>query len=189
MANQTTVTLASGVPNAPSGTVSSLDGAAGWLNGQANTGAGLTWRNLFETTDFSTSHAGGNMQTGDYVLSTSTVIANGTDLDRYMDISLRVSIASSTIAAGANFSFWIYDLLDDGTTYGDGQHTAGTADTKAPGFSPVATIGFYAAASQTTLTGSARGIIIPPGSFKMLMLNNCGFTITGGNICKYRTYR
>ena len=157
-----------------------------WIAGN---GAGLTWTTAFNTTDFTTSHAGGLMQTADVVLSSVADIANGTNLDQFADISLRLSIASSTIAASANFAFWIYALLDDGTTYGDGQQTSGTATAKTPAFPPCAIMPLFAAVTQTSLVGFAQGIIIPPGSFRFAIQNNSGFTLTNTTtVCKYRTY-
>jgi hypothetical protein len=48
-----------------------------------------------------------------------------------------------------------------------------------------------AAASQTALIGNNFGnpIIIPPGSFRLAMQNNSGFSLTAGTqTVKYRTY-
>jgi hypothetical protein len=126
---------------------------------------------------------------GQTVLSTIADIANGTALDQFADISVRLSIASSTIAAGACLSFWLYELLDDGTSYGDGKLTAGTAAALTPAFAPCAAVALYAAASQTSLVGYAQGIVLPPGSFRFAMQNNSGFTLTSSvTVCKYRTY-
>ena len=155
----------------------------------AGRGAGLTWANAFNTTDFTTSNAGGLLASGQSVLSTVADIANGTNLDMFADISVRLSIASSTIAAGACLPFWIYELLDDGTTYGDGKLTAGTAAAITPAVSPCCIVPLYAAASQTSLVGFAQGIVIPPGSFRFAMQNASGFTLTSSvTACKYRTY-
>ena len=151
-----------------------------WVAGNS---PGLTWTAAFNGTDFT----GAQPTNGQSLLSTVT-IANGLNLDQFMDISVQQSIASSTIAAGANFAFWICPLLADGSTY-FAPLTAGTAATLTPPWSPCATIPIYAAATQTTLTGAAIGIIIPPGSFKLITQNNCGFTLTSGTqTWDYRTY-
>jgi hypothetical protein len=116
-------------------------------------------------------------------------IANGTALDQFMDVSVRCLIASSTIAAGANLALWIYDLLDDGATYGDGQFVAGTQKVATPTFPPCGVIPLVAAISQTNLIGYANAIIIPPGSFRLAIQNNSGFALTAGTqTVKYRTY-
>jgi hypothetical protein len=80
-------------------------------------------------------------------------------------------------------------LNQDGSTYGDGQFTNGTAAAKTPTFSPCAVMPLVAAASQTALIGFAQQIIIPPGSFRLAIQNNSGFTLTAGTqTVKYRTY-
>jgi len=157
-----------------------------WVTGR---GAGLTWSNAFNTVDFTTSDGGGLLQNSHTVLSTIADIANGTALDMFADISMRLTIASSIIAAGACMSFWIYQLLDDGTTYGDGKLTAGTAAALTPAFAPCAAVPLFAASSQTALVGYAQGIVIPPGSFRFAIQNNSGFTLTSNvTVIKYRTY-
>lgn len=151
-----------------------------WIAGN---GQGLTWGTLINSADMA------SMTNGQSVLSSIADIANGSSLDQLMDISAICAISSSTIAAGANLAFWLYALQEDGSTYGDGQLTAGTAASKAPAFAPCATMPLVAAASQATLVGFSQGIIIPPGSFRVAMQNNSGFTFTSGaQTVKYRTY-
>jgi len=144
----------------------------------AGNGAGLTWTALFGS-EVST------LANTDSVLS-SIDIANGAALDQFMDVSLEATIASSTIAAGANFALWLMALMEDGTTYGDNSVTT-TPAAVTPGLFPVATIPLLAKASTTALYGFAQGIILPPGSFAMALQNNCGFTLTACTV-KYRTY-
>lgn len=149
----------------------------------AGNGAGLTWTTGINTADMA------SMTNGQTVLSSVSDITNGTALDQFMDISARCVISSSTVAAGANFALWLYALLDDGSTYGDGQLTAGTAASKTPTFPPVGVVPLLAAASQTTLVGFVQGIILPPGSFRLAIQNNSGFSLTAGTqTVKYRTY-
>ena len=147
----------------------------------AGAGAGLTWTSAFTTET-------GTMATANSVLS-NTTIANQTALDQYADISVRLSIASSTVAAGANFALWIATLLDDGTTYGDGQLTAGTPAAITIPWAPCAVIPLFAAATQTNLRGSFQGIILPPESFKFIIQNNSGFALTATvQSIMYKTY-
>jgi hypothetical protein len=149
----------------------------------AGLGVGLTWTAVFNATDFT----GAQPTNGQSLLSTVTV-ANGTALDIFMDLSVRQSIASSTIAAGANFAFWLSALLGDGATYFP-PLTAGTAASLTPPWPPCAVVPLYAAAAQTTLVGYVPGILIPPGSFKLIMQNNSGFTFTSTvQEWRYRTY-
>jgi hypothetical protein len=149
----------------------------------AGNGAGLTWSTAINSADMA------SMTNGQSVLSSVSDITNGTNFDMFMDISVRLAIASSTIAAGATIPLWIYELLDDGATYGDGQLTAGAAAAKTPTFAPCAIIPLVAAAAQTTLVGFTNQIMIPPGSFRLALQNNSGFALSSGTqTVKYRTY-
>jgi hypothetical protein len=152
----------------------------------AGNGQGLTWGLLFAVTDYE------SLANGSCVRSTIADIANGSNLDMYMDISYLLSIASNTITSGANFSFWIYLLNQDGSTYGDNQlPTAGTAAAITPAFAPVASMGIPAVATTTNMYGYATGILLPPGSFRMAIQNNSGFTLNaaaGSMAIQYRTY-
>jgi hypothetical protein len=149
----------------------------------AGNGAGLTWTTGINSSDLV------SIANGKTVLSTVADIANGTNLDQFMDVSVRCAIASSTIVAGANLALWLYALLDDGATYGDGQLTAGTQAAITPTFAPCGAMPLVAAASQTALVGFVQGIILPPGSFRLALQNNSGFALTSGTqTVKYRTY-
>jgi hypothetical protein len=151
----------------------------------AGLGQGLTWGTLINSADMTA----GPLATANTVLSSVADIANGSALDQFMDISVSLVISSNTIAAGANLAFWIYALNQDGTTYGDGILVAGTGAAVTPSFPPCAIIGLHAATSQTALLGFYQGIIIPPGSFRVAIQNNSGFTLTSGTqTVKYRTY-
>lgn len=151
-----------------------------WTTGN---GVGLTWSTAINSADLA------SMVTGSSVLSSVADIANGTNLDMFMDVSVRLAIASSTIVVGANLALYLFDLLDDGTTYGDGQFTAGTQAALTPLVPNIASIPLKAAASQTTMVGFANQIMIPPGSFRLALQNNSGFTLTAGTqVVKYRTY-
>jgi hypothetical protein len=158
---------------------------ASWV---AGLGQGLTWGTAINSGDLNTGGTVG-MPTANTVLSTVADIANGTALDMFMDISVSLLIASSTIVAGANLAFYLYELNQDGTTYGDNQFTAGTFAAKTPTVPPCASITLVPLAGQTTLIGYANQISIPPGSFRLAIMNNSGFTLTTGTqTVKYRTY-
>ena len=153
----------------------------------AGNGVGLTWTTAINTADMAS--LAGTTAGSNTVLSSAADIANGTNLDQFMDLSAECVIASSTIPAGSNLTFWIYALLDNATNYGDGQLVAGTPKTTTPTFPPCAIMPLVAAAAQTNLYGFAQGIIIPPGSFRLAIQNNSGFAFTGGTqTVKYRTY-
>lgn len=149
----------------------------------AGNGAGLTWATAINSADLA------SMVNGSTVVSSVADIANGTNLDMFMDVSVNMLIASSTIVAGANLALWLYALNQDGTTYGDGQFVNGTQKASTPTFSPIGAIPLIAAAAQTALIGQINQIIIPPGSFRLALQNNSGFTLTSGTqTVKYRTY-
>lgn len=143
----------------------------------AGLGAGLGF-----TTTFINGSDLASLATGSSVRSTVADIANQTNLDIFLDLSVRLQIASSTIVAGANLAFWIYYLLDDGATYGDGQlPTAGTAAAITPVLSGLCgpfVMNLVPAAAQTLLVGYVPGIPILPRQFRLAMQNNSGFTLT-----------
>lgn len=143
----------------------------------AGNGVGLTWTTAFTSTDFT----GSQPTNGQTLLSTTTIANGSTNLDQYMHLSVEQSISSSTIAAGANFTIWLCALKAGGSNYWP-PLTAGTAGSPVPPWAPAVVIPLYAAASQTTLVGSTADlgppIVIPPCSFRLIMQNNCGFTLT-----------
>ena len=152
-----------------------------WVAG--NISGNLSWASAFNSADLA------GMTNGQTVLSSVADITNGTALDQFMDISYLLVIASSTIAAGAGFSFYIYNLNQDGTHYGDGQLTTpGTPASITPAMNPCAAGQIPAVASTTNMYNSLTGIIIPPGSFRIAIQNNSGFTLSGTQTVKYRTY-
>lgn len=143
----------------------------------AGNGVGFTW---------TTAQANaGTLATGNSVLD-STDVTNQSALDLFADLSHSLTLASSTIAAGANIAYWLCALNQDGTTYGD-NHLTTTPAAVTPSFFPIAVINCFAAAAQTTIVGNCTGLVMPPGTFRWGTQNNCGFTLTGATI-KYRTY-
>lgn len=149
----------------------------------AGAGQGLTYGTLINSADMA------SMANANTVLSSVATIANNTALDQWMDISISLAIASSTIASGANLAFWLYLLNQDGSSFGDGQLTAGTPAAKTPAFAPCAILPLFPAASQTALKGDLTGIVVPPGGLRVAMQQNSGFTLTSGTqTVKYRTY-
>ncbi len=111
-------------------------------------------------------------------------ISNQTGLDKYMDVSIALASAVFT-GSGINVSLHLYPLNADGSTYGDGKF--GTSAAGPCAYPPVAVIPLVAATQAQT--GSAVGIVIPPGTFKLVLANNGGVALAAsGNTCKYRTY-
>ena len=151
----------------------------------AGNGVGLTYGTLINSADMA------SLASGNSVLSTVADIANGTNLDMFIDISYLLTIASNTIAAGANFAFWLYYLNQDGSHYGDNQlPTPGTA----ANITPTVSTGPFThsvppVASTTTMYGTLTGITVAPGSFRVAIQNNCGIILTSGTqTVKYRSY-
>ena len=157
-----------------------MAGRSAWTPGN---GVGLTWSSAFNSADLA------SMTAAYSVLSSVADIDNGTALDQFMDVSVRLAISSSTIASGAAISLFRYDLLDDATTYGDGQLTAGTQANVSPAMYPLPSIDLPPASAVTKLVGMVTGILIPPGKFRLALQNNSGFNLSSGTqVVKYRTY-
>jgi hypothetical protein len=147
---------------------------ARWL---AGSGVGLTWTDAF------TSSTLNSIASTNGILS-DVAISNGTALDKYMDVSIALASAAFT-GTGANISLHLYPLNSDGSTYGDGKFGSSAAGPCA--YPPIAVIPLVAATQAQT--GSAVGLVIPPGTFKLVFVNNGGVALaSSGNTCKYRTY-
>ena len=148
---------------------------------KAGTLQGLTWG----TAGFSTEV--NSVVTGNCVLAASA-LNNSTALDQYFNIS--ISFGSITTGSGApSINFYLYQLNQDGTTYGDGRFgTSAAGPPPSPYF--VGAIGFGAAVTAV-LTGSVQPspILLPPGQFKLVMCNSTGATLAASsNTVSIRTY-
>lgn len=104
----------------------------------------------------------------------SGAIANGTDLYPYMDFS--VILASLTPGTGGYLEVHICMLMDDGSNYED--------------LSSSTRVGVITLASGTAAKyGAVKGIPLPPGDFKIGLLNNAGVSLgSSGNTVKTRRY-
>lgn len=176
MANLKKLTLTNGVPGdaADDGDVLTLNGAVAW---SAGAGVGFTW------SDTTTTASLNSLANGSCLLGT-VAIANQTALDKYMDLSVVLASAAFT-GTGINISVHLYPLNDDGSSYGDGKFGSAAAG---PCTYPLAAFIPLVAATQAQ-TGSATGIVIPPGTFKVVICNNGGVNLAAsGNTLKYRTY-
>lgn len=144
---------------------------------RAGAGVGFTW------SDTTTTASLNSLASASCLLGT-VAIANQTALDKYMDLSVVLASAAFT-GAGINISVHLYPLNDDATSYGDGKFGSAAAGPCA--YPPVAVIPLVAATQAQT--GSAVGIVIPPGTFKLVICNNGGVNLAAsGNTLKYRTY-
>jgi hypothetical protein len=151
-----------------------------WTGGNLNSGLG--WTSFFGTELNS-------LANGSSVLSSVAAITNGTGLDMFYDVAFKLTIASSTIAAGANLTLWLFKLNQDGTTYGDNSlTTSGAAVT--PGLFPTLVMPLRAAATQTTLFGvNGDPLVMPPGTWLPALQNNSGFALAAStNAAYFRSY-
>lgn len=162
-----------------------------WVTGNGNSGAGLTPLAAFSTTSGADLNVG--LATGSSIMS-STIIDNSPtgNLDVFVGFSYVGALGSSSaIAVGATIALWLAVLQGDGSTYGDGLLTAGTAFAGAPAWPPFATIYLYGS-TRTTVIGStfANGpLVLPPVKFRVVAQNNAGFTLgtTTTNQCYIQT--
>lgn len=145
-----------------------------WITG---TGQGLTWGDAFSTATLN------SIAAGNAILSDIS-IANGTALDVFADVS--IALGSVAFVAPNYIGIYIYPLNKDGTTYGDGRF--GSAAAGPPDGAYYAGRIPLVAATQAQ-EGTARGLVLPPGTFKFVLYNGGGVALAGsGNTCQYRTY-
>lgn len=145
-----------------------MAGTAAWIAGNGNSGAGLTWFSAgFTATNFNSLAAGNQVA--------SSVYANGTALDLYADLSFSFVVGGTTTIA-SYVSAFLLPLNQDGTTYGDGASATGATNPSAQYL--VGSVGVRSGiASGSAVTGTIRGIILPPGSFVWTLANNLGVAL------------
>ena len=157
----------------------------------AGNGVGYTWTALFNSADLA------SLGSASAVMSSVTAITNQSSQDIYMDVSLSLAFASTTLTAGANFALYLYALLQDGTSYGDDAFSAGTGsshtitNTKIGQF-PICSFAFpITGSATTTMKGQALGLVIPPGTFTCALANwtaPATALSSGTQSVYYRTY-
>lgn len=137
-----------------------------------------SWANAFETADLA------SLANGSTIISTSTVVSNGSGLHLFADISIR--LASISPSAGGYLAIWLLALLDDGSTYQDGESTATAANQAAHNNATIIPLRSKASSTQNQM---ARRIVVPPGTFKWYLLNQSGVTLSAStNVAKYQLY-
>jgi|SRR5579885_605385 len=124
-----------------------------------------------------------SIASGNAILS-DLEIDNSTNLDMFMDVS--VALASLAVAAPAYLGIYLYPKNKDNSTYGDGRF--GSSAAGPPGGTYfVGAIPFPTGTAANE--GTARGIVLPPGKFKLVIHNQCGVALaSSGNTCQYKTY-
>ena len=150
----------------------------------AGSGVGLTWSAL-TFVNGATNEL--NSLANAHTVNNDTDITNGTALDIFADVS--ISLGSVTTAAPNYWGVYLYPLNQDGSTYGDGVCVATPVQGSVI---PSATywVGNIIVPVQTAVvTGILTRIILPPGTFRWLFLNELGVTLaSSSNTIKYRTY-
>lgn len=150
--------------------------ATNWIAGD---GVGLTWTSCFVTTDIN------SLASANYTPSTSTVIANGTALDFYADLSFSLTVTTGSTGS-PYLDFYLMPLNGDGTTYGSNTAKGATIP---PLTYRIGTVILPNSLTAAVATGQLRGIVLPAGNFKFGVANQTGNALaaTAGTIW-YRTY-
>lgn len=146
----------------------------------AGSGVGLTWTAAFTASTLN------SIVNGNAIIS-DLQIDNSSALDIFADVS--IALGSLTSGAGAPYiGIYLVPLNADGSTYGDGRFAASAAGPPASQYF-VGAIPLIPSVTQAQ-EGTLRGIVLPPGAFKLIAYNQAGATLAGsaGNTCKYRTY-
>jgi len=112
-------------------------------------------------------------------------IDNSTALDIFADFCFQGG--SVTTAAPNYIGVYLYPLMSDNTTYGDGRFGSSAAGPP-PSCYYVGSMGLPV--GTQALDGSVSRIILPPGKFKFLIYNQAGVTLagSGANTILYRSY-
>lgn len=111
----------------------------------------------------------------------SSAIANQTNLDIYVDIE--VNLASLSPTTGAFVALYILEAVD-GTNY----PAPSAADLRLSATQLLCTIPVGTTAT-TAQRVAARGVVIPPGTFKIMLDNQTGATLAAsGNTVKWNAY-
>lgn len=152
-------------------------GTAAWIAGN---GQGLTYGTAGFTASCFNSLATGSGCVG-------SQIDNSTALDLYSDFSFVVTVGGTT-TAGSYFGLYLLPLNQDGTTFGDGTASGSTAP---QGSYLVGTVLVKSGVTTgNTVTGTVRGVLLPPGKFELAFWNQTGISMNAAAAWTgaYRTY-
>jgi hypothetical protein len=143
----------------------------------AGSGVGLTWTDAFATATLN------SIASGNAILS-AVSITNQTALDIFADVSLH--LASAAFVAPNYIGVYLYPLTHGGSVYGDGRFGTSAAGPPASTYYKGSIVLVAATQAQD---GILTGIVIPPGTFSLVLYNQGGVAFAGsGNTCQYRTY-
>lgn len=150
-----------------------------WVAGAG--GSGLTYATSgFTLTDFNSLAAANSVVA-------ASAITNSSSLDLYADVSFSVVVGGTTTAT-SRMDLFLLPLNQDATTYGDG--AASGATLPSVGYQ-VASVGVKTGVTNgNAVTGTWRGVVLPPGNFKFAVVNQLGVALnaTSSAAVSYRTY-
>jgi hypothetical protein len=154
-----------------------------WIGGNLNGTNTLAWASASFTAANFNSLASGSA-------AVSAAINNSAALDPYMDVSFSVVVGGTTTAT-SQMTLYLLPLNQDGTTYGDGNSGGGATLPNAQYMAAPALNVKSGVASGGAVTGTFRGIILPPGQFVLVLANQLGVTLGGAAAAavQQRTYR
>jgi hypothetical protein len=145
----------------------------------AGSGQGLSWGSAGFGSELN------SLVSGNAVIA-GTALDNSSALDVFADLS--ISLGSITPGSGAPYiGLYLYPLNQDGSSYGDGRFGSSAAGPPPSQYY----VGAIPCVPSTVgvITGAIRGIVIPPGQWKLVLYNLAGATLaSGSNTVKYRTY-
>ena len=124
-----------------------------------------------------------NFTNGLGIIGTTTIVSDGS---LYMDISFQCTSISPSGVPTVNFS--LLGLLADGTTFADGDNNTSTVANQPTQTAFLGTI-FLRTKASSAQNQLLRGLLIPPGSYVLYVVNNSGVTLPStGTVCKARFY-
>jgi hypothetical protein len=144
----------------------------------AGSGVGFTWTLVTTAASLDT------LANGNAVLGT-VAVTNQTALDLFADFSFRGG--SITTVAPNYLGIYLYPLLDDGSTYGDGRYGSAAAGPPPNTYFRGSIV--FPVGTQAPV-GALERVIMPPGTWKAVVYNQAGATLagSGANTLYYRTY-
>lgn len=157
----------------------------------AGNGQGLSFGSAFNTGDLA------SLASGSSVMSSVADIANGTNLDIYVDVAFELAIASTTLAAGATVMLAVFDKFQiDGSTsyYGDNSQASGSQKAYLPAYSyggrgPYIFNPTITGSAQTLVLGTFSQVLLPPRSFRFVLGQVLGVALGAGTqYCQYETF-
>src|SRR5215831_14719389 len=128
----------------------------------AGSGQGLTFGNAYTSSTL-------NALANNSAIISDLQIDNSSALDMFADISFR---GASVTTTGVPFiGVYIYPLLDDNSTYGDGKYGSAAAGPP-PSIYQVGVVSLPV--GTQAITGLVAGIVLPPAKFKFCIWNQAG---------------